>query len=75
MWSRAHQSRVHAVEMSSLRGACGVTRWDCVSDENLYERCGVKVGWGAGVEWVKKSTLRWFGHIERMENEEFVKKM
>ncbi len=28
--------------------------------------CGV-------VEWVKRSTLRWFGHIERMENEEFVK--
>ena len=27
------------------------------------------------VEWVKRSTLRWFGHIERMGNEEFVKKM
>ncbi len=30
--------------------------------------CGV-------VEWVKRSTLRWFGHIERMRNEEFVKKV
>ncbi len=33
-------------------------------------------GSGAGcgvVEWVKRSTMRWFGHIERMENEEFVK--
>ncbi len=30
--------------------------------------CGV-------VEWVKRSTLRWFGHIERMENEEYVKKV
>ncbi len=27
------------------------------------------------VEWVKRSTLRWFGHIEKMENEEFVKKV
>ncbi len=27
------------------------------------------------VEWVKRSTLRWFGHIERMKNEEFVKKV
>ncbi len=27
------------------------------------------------VEWVKRSTLRWFGHIERMETEEFVKKV
>ncbi len=25
------------------------------------------------VEWVKRSTLRWFGHIERMGNDEFVK--
>ncbi len=27
------------------------------------------------VEWVKRSTLRWFGHIEKMGNEEFVKKV
>ncbi len=28
-------------------------------------------GVGCGVvEWVKRGTLRWFGHIERMENEE-----
>ncbi len=33
-------------------------------------------GMGCGmVEWVKRSTLRWFGHIERIENEEFVKKV
>ncbi len=25
--------------------------------------------------WVNRSTLRWFGLIERMENEEFVKKV
>ncbi len=25
------------------------------------------------MERVKRSTLRWFGHIERIENEEFVK--
>ncbi len=34
--------------------------------------CGVGCG---VVEWVKRSTLRWFGHIERMENEEFFKKV
>ncbi len=26
------------------------------------------------VEWVKRSTLKWFGRIEKMENEESVKK-
>ncbi len=45
----------------------------------VYERCGMR-GRGSGVgcgvvEWVKGSTLRWFGHTERMGNEEFVKKV
>ncbi len=31
-------------------------------------KCGV-------VEWVKRNTLRRFGHIERMGSEEFVKKV
>ncbi len=49
------------------------------SNESVYERCGMR-GHGSGVgcrvvEWVKRSTLRWFGHIEMVENEEFVKKM
>ncbi len=35
-------------------------------------------GHGSGVgcrvvEWVEKSTLRWFGHIERTGHDEFVK--
>ncbi len=50
-----------------------------MSNESVYERCGMR-GCGSGVgcgvvEWVKRSTLRWFGHTERMENEEFVKKV
>ncbi len=45
----------------------------------MYERCGLS-GRGSGVgcgvvEWVKRSTLRWFGHIEKMGNEEFVKRV
>ncbi len=61
---------MHAVEMSYLRGACGVSRWDGLSNGSVFERCG-KRGHGGGVgcgvvEWVKRSTLRWFGHIERM---------
>ncbi len=78
-WNGAQQSRVCAVEISHLRGACGVSRWDGLNNESVYDRCGM-IGNGSGVEfpvveWVKRSTLRWFGHIERMENEEFVKKV
>ncbi len=28
---------------------------------------------GRGCEWVKSNTLKWFGHVERMGSEEFVK--
>ncbi len=70
---------MRAVEMSYLRGACGVSRWDGFNNESVYEGCGMR-GSGSGmecgvVEWVKRSTLRWFSHIERMGNEEFVKKV
>ncbi len=45
----------------------------------MYERCGMGSqanGVNCGVvEWVKRNTLRWFGHTERMNNEEFVKKV
>ncbi len=67
-----------AVE-SYLRGSCGASRWDGLSNESVHERCGMR---GCGsvvecgvVEWVKRNTLRWFGHIERMKNEEFVKRV
>ncbi len=37
-WNRGQQSRVRAVEMSYLRGACRVARWDGESNESMYER-------------------------------------
>ncbi len=29
------------MEMSYLRGACGVTKWEDESNESMYERCGM----------------------------------
>ncbi len=54
-----------------------MSTWDGKSYDGVYERCGMR-GHGSGVgcsvvEWVRRSTLRWSGHIERMEDEEFVK--
>lgn len=54
-----------------------MARWDGESNEGTYERCGMEacasgVKWQV-IEWVKKSTLRWFGHIGRMESKEFLK--
>ncbi len=39
---------MHAVEMSYLRGACGVSRWDGLCIENVYKRCDMR-GHGSGV--------------------------
>ncbi len=76
-WNGMQQSRVHAVEMGYMRGSCGVSRLNGLSNESVYERCGMR-GRGSGVgcgmvKWVKRRTLRWFGHIDRIGNEEFVK--
>ncbi len=54
-----------------------MTKWEGKSNESVYERygmgaCGVKCG---VVEWVRRNLLIWFGHIERRNNEEFVKKV
>ena len=72
IWNRAQQSRVCAVEISYLRGVYGLTRWEGESNESVYEKCdmgpcanGVKCG---VVEWVKRSTLWRFGHIERKKS-------
>ncbi len=36
-WNGAQQLRVHAVEMSYLRGVCGVSRWDGLNNECVGE--------------------------------------
>ena len=78
-WKAADESRIRAVEMSYLRGACRGYGPDRMSNEEVYERfeMGEKsAGVGCGVvETVKRSTLRWFGHLERMEDERLTKKV
>ncbi len=52
-WNRAQQSRV---EISYLRGAYGVMRWDGESSESVYERCGMENSckWSGGMSGKKK---------------------
>ena len=77
-WNRAQQSRVHAVEITYLIGACGMTRWEGESNETVYERCGM--GTCANrvkciiVKWLKNNTERLFRHLER-KKVKFVKKV
>ncbi len=77
-WFRVQLLRVRAVEMSYLREACGVNRWNGVSNETVYERCGMRRhGSGVGcsvVEWVKRSTLRWFDHLRRWKMRDLLRR-
>ena len=61
-WNKCQRSKIQAVEMSYLRGGCGVNRMDGESNENVYRRLGMATkgeGMGCGVvEMVKHSTLR-----------------
>lgn len=65
--------------MSYLRGACGATRWEDESNETVYEKCGMgscaNVMKCGVVEWVKRNTLRWSGHMERIKSEEILKEV
>ena len=67
-----YKSRVRAVEMNYLRGACGVTWRDRLTNEEVKERCGVSVD---VTEKIRRNTLRWFGHVERMESESLTKRV
>ncbi len=70
---------MQAVEMSYLRSTCGVSRMDGMSNESVYEHfgmCHVGEGKKCGVvEEVKRQTLKWFGHMERMEESKMTRRM
>src|SRR5678815_4693102 len=58
--------------MDILRGVLDVRRIDKMRNERIRERCGVKKGVN---ERINESMLRWFGHVERMNDSRLVKRM
>ena len=59
-------------EMRCLRSMCGVTHMNRVRNEEVHMRTGVMRGLA---ERAEQRELRWFGHVERMEEEHLVKKI
>ncbi len=78
-WNESQRSRMQAVEMIYLRSACGVSRMDGMSNKSVYEHfgmCHVGEGKKCGVvEKVKRQTLKWFGHMERMEESKMTRRV
>ena len=68
----AERHRLNVFEMRCLRSMAGVTRFDRIRNEEVRLRTGVSGDLGARVD---RCVLRWFGHMERMEDECLVKKV
>ena len=70
--NKSEQRKVEAVEMDCLRSICNVRRIDRIRNEEVRRRCGKVVSVGIKRD---QSVLRWFGHIERMNEERIQKRM
>ena len=72
VWQKRHESRINAVEMRSLRRMAGVTLNDRIRNVEIRKRCSVKEG---VVTKIERGMLRWFGHVERMDERRVTKEV
>jgi hypothetical protein len=66
-----NQSAIQASEMRFLRKIEGKTRRDRIRNEIIRETVGVQ----PIQEYVERSQLRWYGHINRMDDKRIVKRV
>ena len=66
------RSRIRAVQMDNLRGILAIRRMDKVQNTRIRQLCGVTKN---GDEKIDEGVLRWFGHVERMENDRISKRV
>ena len=66
------RQKLNVLEMKCLRSTTGVSRLDRVRNEVLRARTGVRRELAARVDM---NVLRWFGHVDRMDNERLLKKV
>ena len=56
--------KVNVLEMKCLRSLVGVLRMDRVRNEEVQRRAGIERELASRADW---RVLRWFGHVERMD--------
>ena len=64
------KQKLKVFEMKCLRSMTGVSRLDRVRNAVVRARTGVRRALA-----VDMYVLRWFGHVERMDNERLLKKV
>ena len=62
--SSAERGKVNVLEMKCLRSLVGVSRMDRVRNEEVRWRAGIERGLASRAD---QRVLRWFGHVERMD--------
>ena len=67
------RQKLNVLEMKCLRSMTGVSRLDRVRNEVVRARTGVRRELAAAR--VDMNVSRWFGHVERMDNERLLKKV
>ena len=66
------RSRIWVVQMDNLRGLLGIRRMDKFRNARIRQLCGVTKGVD---EKINEGVLRWFGHMERMDNNRIAKRV
>ena len=62
----AERRKMNVLEMKCLRSLVGVSRMDRVRNEEVHRRAGIEMELDSRAD---QRVLRWFGHVERMEDE------
>ena len=70
IWKEKERAKIWAVQIDNLRGLLGIRKMDRVLYARIRELCGVTKG---VKEKIDEGVLRWFGHVERMENDMIAK--
>ena len=65
------KSRIQAAEMKVLRMIKGVTKRDRLKNQAIREDVGVM----SVLDLIEESKMRWYGHVMRMEDERYPKRM
>ena len=66
------RSRIRDAQMDNLIGLLGIRRMDKLPNARIMHLCGVTKGVD---EKIDEGILRWFGHVERMENDRIAKRV
>ena len=68
----AERTKVNVHEMKCLRCLVGVSRMDSYKNAEVRRRAGIQMKLASRAD---RRVLRWFGHVERMDEYHMVRRM